>query len=147
MKTLKEIVIEQKCRKGAAAGTTKNGAYWVAGECVTRRCGGDGIGNNAPDVTWTLELRHYRDGAVRATMHRDAHHQNGRWGGAGDWYYGIDAILSAETIEDVIVEMRAGVHDRDTGETLPVLGRDLSELRDMLAAWGMPNAAPSPDEG
>jgi hypothetical protein len=131
MKTLKEIVIERKCRRGQADGTTRNGAYWVAAECVTRK--------------WTLELRHHRDGVVRATMCKHAWHQDGAYSGGGDWYYGIDAVLGATTVEDVIVSLKAGVRDKETGDTMHVYGY-AAEIEDVLTALGLPLAAPAPDE-
>ena len=44
MKTLKELVIKQRCRKGESHAKTKDGAFWLATpEVKMRSYGGDGF--------------------------------------------------------------------------------------------------------
>lgn len=142
MKTLKEAVEAEQCRKGKADGTTKRGAYWLATDpIIIRRSGGDGIGQSSADVTWTLELRHYRSGEVRPVIHRDAWHQNGSWSGAGDDYYGRQDIGGAGTIEEVVVRLKNGV-----GDEACYSDKRYDDLRDALLAIGMTESIPGPDE-
>src|SRR5690606_1635651 len=97
MTTIRDQVVARKCRVGKAAGTTKHGAYWLACDPITlRRTGGDGIGNNGPAVTYWLELRHYRSGLVQASIHRDAWHQNGSYGGSGDSWETLDSVADGQ---------------------------------------------------
>jgi len=148
MGTLKEAVELTKCRTGKADGTTKRGAYWLACDpIILRRAGGDGIGQSAADITWTLELRHFRGGEVRPTLHKDASHQNGAHGGAGDWYYGMEGLLDCGTVEEVVVALKAGVKlGRDDMDTC-YSDRCFDKVRGALVALGFPEAAPGPDEG
>jgi hypothetical protein len=144
MKTLKEIIIERKCRKGAAAGTTKRGAYWLACEpIITREAGGDGIGQNAPDITDSIELRHFRDDNVRAVIHRDAWHQNGAHGGAGDGWMDASGVLNCSTIEEVLVVLKGTALAES-----PVVNQYSADktLIPALRELGLPDAAPGPDE-
>jgi hypothetical protein len=105
--TIREAIEQAHCRRGKAAGTTKDGAYWLACEPIMiRRAGGDGIGNNDADRTNYLELRHYRDGAARARVHVDAYHQNGGRGGGGDWWTNADCVLDATSAEACIVALK-----------------------------------------
>jgi hypothetical protein len=140
--TLREAVEHSKCRKGKAVGTTKRGAYWLAGDIKIRSCGGDGVGQNAPDVKWWLELRYYRSGEVRPTLMRQAWHQNGEYGGSGDIYFGRPALCDCTTIEEVVVNLKTGVEEWGT-----CYGDDwYSDVRDALVALGMTEASPSPDD-
>ena len=69
MKTLKEIIVETKCRKGESDGTTKQGAFWFAcDEILIRSFGGDGVGQSSTDLRNYLQLRHYRNGEVKAVV-------------------------------------------------------------------------------
>lgn len=149
MKTLKELVIEAKCRKGEAHGTTKRGAYWCPfmpdGKAQyfsrTASRGGDGIGNNAADVRVGLDLRHFRDGTVSAVLVRESWHQNY---GTSKETTNADQLLSCATAEEVIVALRGIELINDSG---PALGKGC--IDDVIAdcvAIGMPKAAPAPDE-
>ena len=141
MKTLKECIESVKCRKGAAAGTTKRGAYWLACEPIEiRRYGGDGIGNSGADCTNYLELRHYRSGEVAAILHGDYWHQNGA--GPDDWEQ-VPALLACTTIEFVIVTLK-GVSFQDQAHVFSDSKAD--KLTDALAAIGMAEQDPSPDQ-
>lgn len=112
MKTLKDAIVAAKCRKGKADGINIAGAYWLAtNPIIVRRSGGDGIGQSSADVTWTLELRHYRNGEVRPTLHRSAWHQNGERSGAGDDYYPRPSIINALCIEEIVVDLKSGAGD------------------------------------
>ena len=141
LKTLKDLVIEKKCRKGPSAGATAGGAYWEALTVITRRCGGDGFGQSAPDITWRLFLRHLRDGTVQATLRHYRWHQNGEYSGGGSSYYGVDAVLGCTTAEEVLVLLHGVVG----GEHECVLTDD-DKVTEALVAFGLPRAAPAPDE-
>ncbi len=144
MKTLKELIADRKCRKGAAAGTTKRGAYWLACEPIKiRSYGGDGIGQSAPDIDHHLELRHYRSGEIRAMVCRNARHQNS----GTSTRYSPAELLDCTTSEQVIVALKGSQVE---------CGYDYSEhaysdyfadsLTKTLAALGMPDSEPAPDE-
>jgi hypothetical protein len=143
MKTLKDIIIEKHIRTGKAWSTTKHGAYWcLTGEdwfCKLRRAGGDGIGASEADITYWLDFRHFRDGAVRAVICKEGWHQN-----SGTYKAWIDAdkILSACTSEDVDVALKSISHDGD-----PVYSTyQTKELNEKLAALGIPESLPAPDD-
>ena len=145
MKTLKDLVIEQKCRKGESHAKTKDGAFWLAApEVQIRSYGGDGIGNNGSDRTQHLQLRHYRSGEVKAYAHFHSWHQNY---GSSDRYTSLD-ILGCTTIEDVIAsllttKMRS---DYDSDGDSVYSSYNENDLTDALAALGMVVALPAPDE-
>ena len=136
MKTLKEIVEDLHVRKGKSNGVTKRGAFWLAcDEIMLRRSGGDGIGQNSPDVTHYLQIRHYRDGAVRPVIRRHAWHQNGTYSGSGDNFTAVAEIVEATTVEQIAaILMGYSAHNP---------GHD--GLMTALAALGMPAAEPAPD--
>lgn len=143
MTTLREAVELTKCRKGKSVGTTKRGAYWLACDpIVVRRAGGDGIGQSAPDITWTLELRHFRGGEVRPTAHEEACHQNGSYSGAGDQYFAMAALGECASVEEVIVALKGGVKDQEACYS----DRCYDRLRDSLVSLGLPESAPGPDD-
>jgi len=143
---MKNCIENSKCRRGTADGTTKSGAYWFACDAIKLRCaGGDGIGQSGADITFWLELRHYRSGECRAVIHRNAWHQNGCYGGGGDCYTQMPAILVCATVEDVIVALKAGIDDGYGRETCY---SDYHEetLTAALTALGLPATAPAPDD-
>lgn len=145
MKTLAQLIEATKCRRGKSAGITKNGAYWLACEPIEiNSTGGDGIGNNAPNTHHYLILRHFRDGAVRPQIKRDAWHQNGAFSGDGVDYMGADHLASCTTIEDIIVALKAIRYRLDISER--VYGGDEKPLVEALGALGMPYSMPAPDE-
>lgn len=141
MKTLKQCVIDKKCRKGAANGTTKRGAFWLACEPIKiRSYGGDGIGNNAADCTHFLQLRHYRDGEVLAIIHGNYWHQGVS---APDEFVCCDDILECTTVEAVIVALK--------GEQMPGGNSVFSDyftgnLTCSLTELGLVENEPAPDE-
>ncbi len=144
MKTLKEIIEALRCRKGQAVGTTKLGAYWLAVPPIKiRSYGGDGIGNNGARVEHLLELRCYRSGEVKATIHVDAQHQNGSHGGAGDWWSDCSDILSSATVEEAIVALKCVTVDSGANAYSDGFKDRLTEA---LTALGMPLSAPPPDD-
>lgn len=139
MKTLKELIIETKCRRGKSAGTTKRGAYWEASESIMiRNYGGDGIGNNSTDWKNFLELRHYRSGEVQAVVNYHGWHQNR---GTTDRYRSVP-ILDCATVEDVIVVLK-GVNCEDEAAYSDSFE---DRLTAGLAALGMAECEPAPDE-
>jgi len=140
MKTLQDLIIAAKCRKGAAAGTTKKGAYWLACEPIKIRCfGGDGIGQSSPDLTNSLKLRHFRDGDVQTTVEFSSWHQN--YGGRSASYVGVPEIAVCETIEEVIVALKS------CGTEVSAYSDKMEDnLIEKLTALGLPASAPAPDE-
>lgn len=142
-KTLADCIRALRCRKGPADGTTKDGAFWLAHEeeIVLRRAGGDGIGQSAPDITYYLVLRHYRDGAVRAKVMEKAYHQNGTH---IDWYE-ISALPECTTIEEAEVVLRRPV-PTEHAEICAYSGNHRADIAAALTALGLPEADPSPDE-
>lgn len=136
-KTLSFCVEAARCRKGKAAGTTKRGAYWLACEpIILRRAGGDGIGQSAPGITWRLELRHFRGGEVRPTLHREGWHQNG----SSDDYYGRPELATTRTVEEVIVILKAGANNETCYSDYYV-----DKLTAALVDLGLPESEPGPD--
>ena len=139
MLTLKNCVEAAKCRKGPAKGTTKRGAYWLAHKPIKiRRAGGDGIGNSGADLTFTLELRHFRGGEVRSTIHCAAYHQNGDH----DSYESLD-LGDCSSVEQVIVRLKG--HSFCDGDACY---SDFFEdtLTAALVELGLPEREPAPDE-
>lgn len=143
MKTLKDLLIARKIRKGTAHGTTKRGAFWLLEgkdrATKIRRAGGHGIGNNSSDVTYWLDLRHYRSGEVSAVVDVESWHQNY---GLKHHYIRANEVLNCSTVEEVIVTLK-GISDEDS----PVYS-DLqsTELTKTLVDLGLPLSVPSPDE-
>jgi len=146
--TLRESIENAKCRKGKAVDITSQGAYWLAHDVdgiKIKRAGGDGIGQSGPGITIYLELRHYRNGKIKAKILRDAWHQNGSYGGAGQNWYNADHILAAETAEDVL----AGLYKPISGEYdsfVPLSPNYEDALTEVLAGLGLPLCLPSPDD-
>jgi hypothetical protein len=143
MKTLKDLIISARFRKGTAHGTTKRGAYWTQNEdnyfCCTRRAGGEGIGQSGPDIKYGLDFRHFRSGEVHAVIVCEAYHQNT---GKSEITVNSDGLLGATTAEDVIIALK-GI-DMDGN---PVLSKSREEeLTQELVRFGLPACAPAPDE-
>jgi len=137
MKTLKEVIVESKCRKGPSAGTTKRGAFWLFVEPTKiRRYGGDGIGQSGADCTNYLELRHYRDGTVAAVIHGHYWRQNGS---APDDWLRCDSLLECTSIEQLIVALK-GLSFADGSHVFS------DDFADKLGMLGLPEAEPAPDE-
>lgn len=140
--TLQTLILSAKCRKGAAAGTTKKGACWLACEPITiRRSGGDGIGNSGPDCTTYLQLRHFRDGSIAATVNYNSWHQNH---GMSNSYQAAPEVLAAQSIEEVIAALKGTGYDGQ-----PAISNYFADDGDTfaaLSALGLPQALPSPDD-
>ncbi len=140
MSTIKELVESKKCRTGKAAGTTKRGAYWIAvGPVLLRDYGGDGIGNNSPDMKNYLYLRHYRSEEVQATVCCESWHQNT---GDREQWESFPELLDCETVEDVIVALKSW-RFFDSPVYSDVFESNVTEA---MTDLGLPLAAPSPDE-
>jgi hypothetical protein len=103
--------------------------------------GGDGIGNNAGSQRSHLHLRHYRSGHVDAVVRITSWHQN-RGDSVQD--VSVQAILDASTVAEVIQGLIAA-----EAETFRALYYDgfADDLTKWLGGLGIPDAAPSPDEG
>lgn len=141
--TLRAIIEKSKCRKGKAAGTTKKGAYWIAAAIPTRSFGGDGIGCNAADQEYILELRHFRDGQTQPVLHYDSWHQNI---GKIHKYTPAPKLLDLTTIEQIIVALK-GIR-ADNGWCMEAVYSDRKEEKftATLVALGMAEMEPAPDE-
>ena len=142
MKTLKELVIAAKCRKGKSTGITKRGAFWLACEEIRiRSFGGDGIGNSSSDLRNYLQLRHYRDGTVGAVVRCNAWHQGD---GDSSSYRKVSDVLSCTTTEEVIAVLK---RTNEWHENASVYSDTHEErLTKALAAMGLPASAPAPDD-
>lgn len=139
MKTLKELIVATKCRKGPADGTTKRGAFWFATDPITiRSYGGDGVGESEASRKNKLHLRHYRDGTVAALVNYHSWHQDD---GTSDAYRPA-AILDCATVEEVVVVLK-GMSDDDTAAYSDF---NLSGLTTSLMALGLAETVPSPDD-
>lgn len=137
--TIQDAVIAAKCRKGPAADTTKKGAYWLALDQKTKGSGGDGIGQSSADVTFCLQLRHFRDGTVTAGVRRSSWHQNH---GSSYSYIPTPSVLGCQTAEDVIVILKGTSEGCE--HVLSTYFED--EVVTSLANLGIPAALPAPDE-
>lgn len=148
MNTLKDLIISKKIRKGKAHGITKHGAFWTPSGAndffvVLRSAGGDGIGQNAPDVTYYLDFRHYRNGQVSAKVCRKAWHQNGEYSGAGTSWLDVSEILNAQSVEEVIAILKG--KDLD-GSAIISDQYARNDLTPALIAFGLVESLPAPDE-
>jgi hypothetical protein len=140
---LKTCIEAAKCRKGYAANTTNRGAYWLACPRIKlRRAGGDGIGQSSADLTYWLNLRHYRSGECAAVIQAESYHQDGSYRA----FHSLPSLLDAATTEDVIVILKAGIRDA-TGE-YDTCYSDLCHdiLATALGELGLPYEAAAPDE-
>ena len=143
MKTMKECVEALKCRTGKAAGTTKDGTYWLAGdEVLIHSCGGDGIGQSAPDVDYYFALRHYRTGEVRAVVRRYVWHQNS--GDKND--YRKVPVMECSNVEQVVVELKKGLDFDGYDDATVYSDGKYDGLKDFLLSIGMLESEPGPDE-
>ena len=150
MKTISEIIIASKCRKGGADGTTVDGAYWVcppspvAGnvglKTMIRSHGGDGIGQSRANCHNYLELRHYRGGKVEAVVIEKSWHQN-----CGDeqTVVAADAVLAATTTEEMEVALLALTDEYDNNYYSQSMRANLDQLAELI---GLPSSLPAPDE-
>lgn len=139
MKRLEELIVAAKCRKGTSAGTTKQGAFWLAcTPTLIRSFGGDGIGQASTDWRNYLQLRHYRNGEVKAVVNYHGWHQNQ---GTSDSYRTVQ-ILDCTSIEDVIVILKGVIHNETSAYS--DWGKD--NLTAALSELGMIESAPAPDE-
>lgn len=143
MNTIKDIVVAKKIRKGPAHGTTKRGAFWLLfgkdNGLRLRGAGGDGVGHSAPDITYWLDLRHYRDGRVSAVIDVESWHQNT---GHHHRYIRADQVLSCATVEEVVVALK-GISD-DCSAVYS--DNRFDTLVEALTRLGLPVSAPAPDD-
>lgn len=142
MKTLVQLVEATKCRKGKADGTTKKGAFWLAAEIMTRSFGGDGIGQSAADMDYSLQLRHFRNGAVTTVMHYHAWHQNS---GTVHAYHPAN-VGDCKTVEEVIVALKGMKVGSGYYPENVYSDRFEEKLTAALVAIGMSEMEPAPDE-
>lgn len=149
MKTLKELIINTKCRKGKSRAIDKRGAFWLAHpEIEIRSWGGDGVGQARPSCTNFLELRHYRDGTVVACVTFQRWHQNT---GTTEYVRTVDEILSCTDIESVVVALKNVPNERlypESEDYFPDLYSDSKHvyLSSALIGLGLSEAPQPPDE-
>ena len=150
MKTLSDIIIDSKCRKGGADGITAAGAYWlcpqskIAGNrgvpTLIRSYGGEGIGNSRADLRHYLELRHYRGGKVSAVVVATSWHQNS---GTQETETEINSVLTSTSTE----ELESALLALEDQNGQPVYTKFCSEKLAALAELiGLPDSAPAPDD-
>jgi len=139
MRTLKELIISARCRKGPAAGIDGSGEWWQAGATIkTSGHGGDGVGNSAPSVRCDLQMRHYRNGTVVVGVLVERWHQN--TGTRTEWVP-MPGIEESQTTADVVASLRRW------NEHQTVLREFCrSGLTDELGQFGLLAHAPAPDE-
>ena len=139
MRTLKELIVAARCRKGAAAGIDGAGEWWQAGPTVrVARSGGDGVGHNGPSVRCDLQMRHYRTGSVVVGVLVERWHQN--VGTRSEWMP-LPGIEDAQTGAEVVAFLLGWDGD------FPVLSDWCqSYVLDELSQFGLLASAPAPDE-
>lgn len=143
MKTLKDIAIERKSRKGAARATTPDGAYWLPIRVKLMAAGGDGIGQSAASHQYYLTVRHYRSGDVRAYVEDEGYHQNN-----GSWTVRTrcSEVLDATNHEELLIALKKSHFDPDDGEPYRVRVSELGEARLEKEIPELPDSPPAPDE-
>ena len=149
MKTISEIIIDSKCRKGGADGTTVDGAFWVCPaspiignlglKTLIRSFGGDGVGQSRADLRNYLELRHYRGGKVQAVVLCNSWHQNY---GNSHTVVAADSVLAATTTEELEVALMV-LNGEDNNYYSESMRSNLDELAETI---GLPESLPAPDE-
>jgi hypothetical protein len=103
MKTLEDLIIEAKCRSGKPYEISEDGAYWLYTDRITlKRTGGDGIGQSTADISYILELRHYRNDDVRAIIIVELWHENY---GKKTEEINADSVLSCTCVEELIIAL------------------------------------------
>ena len=141
MRTLKELIVAARCRKGEPAGIDAAGEWWQAGSTVkSARSGGDGIGNSAPSVRCDLQMRHYRTGSVVVGVLVERWHQN--VGTRSEWVP-LPGIEESQTSADVVSFLMRWNECRG----LTVLSAWCQNyVVEELGGFGLPASAPGPDE-
>lgn len=143
-KTLGELIVARRCRKGAAIGISPRGAYWHPAKPVTiNRAGGDGVGNSACDLTMKLELRNYRSGLVEVVVRVESWHQNTSSRTRVVLNNDLRQVLQATTAEDVIATL-LGLGDGHNGPLYS--DRFEADLIAWLGGLGLPACLPAPDD-
>jgi hypothetical protein len=139
--TLKDLTIAKKSRKGEPDGRNKRGAYWTTLSVKTAGFGGDGIGQNAPDIDWFFEIRHYRDGRVQSILRRHSWHQNT---GTNNDYADASKAVDMDTIEDVL-DYLASLGEGDYEERYYVDSYHREDVTKAIEEFGLGHAK-APDE-
>lgn len=103
-----------------------------------RSYGGNGVGQSATDWNNSLQLRHYRNGDVKAYVHQHGWHQNH---GTSNEFAAV-SILDCRTVEEVIMVLKGARVDE-----VPAYGSNFQDdLTKKLVDFGMAEALPAPDE-
>ena len=140
--TLKQIIIDRKTRKGESTKITKDGAYWQTSVKFDGG-GGDGIGCSGAEVGWYLEVRHYRDGHLRAYINRYTWHQNE---GSTNTRTRADDLLECRTQEELIANMQKHSISDDYRGNEPVEVGGWGRGKIAKALPELPDSEKSPDE-
>jgi len=143
LKTLKEIAIARKSRKGPADKITQDGAYWLAVEIEIDSGGGGGIGQSGAQVSYLLQVRHYRDGDIRAYITRKTWHQND---GGNNRRTRADDLLDCSTIEELITAMQQHEIESDYCENYKIAVSDYGHKTMITNLPELPESLPAPDE-
>lgn len=150
--TLNNLIEKQKCRKGEITGTTKDGRFWMACDPVIIKDSGNGW--DAPEITFSLHLRHFENGKIEAVVRLKSrcNRNNLSW----DHDYSIPALLKCSSIEDVAVELKKGIktmegYDKDRGHPTELIKECFMEyfyknLASSLTKLGVSKSRPSPDD-
>ena len=141
-KTLRDIIIARKTRKGEADNITKDGAYWETAINL-QNGGGNGIGNNGSSVTHYLEVRHYRNGELRGYLNRHLWHQND---GTTHQRTRADNLLDCSTIEELIQTAKKHKIESVYDDSYEIEISNEGEKRLCEGLPEMPASEPAPDE-
>ena len=143
LKTLREIAIARKSRKGPADKITQDGAYWLAVEIEIDSGGGGGIGQSGAQVSYLLQVRHYRSGDIRAYITRKTWHQND---GGNNRRTRADDLLDCSTIEDLITAMQQHEIESDYCENYKIAVSGYGHKTMITNLSELPESLPAPDE-
>ena len=150
--TLKTIINEQKCRTGEIGGMTADGRFWLPVVPVLLKSTGNGW--DAPEIEFQLELRHFENDKITATVvESGADNRNSlRW----EREYPLPALLKCSTVQDVCVELKKGIKTMEgwckySSQPAELIKECHSEggfknLSFSLAKLGLLASRPGPDE-
>lgn len=139
-KTLNELLVAQKARKGKSTGVTKRGAFWLVIKPIKiRSYGGDGIGQSRHSLWHNLEFQHFRNGEMDAKIVVNSWHQND---GDNSQTFDVSEILDVTNVEDLIAMLKG----KECGETHAYSDRYEADLTSSMRSLGLSDFPPGPDE-
>jgi len=143
MKTLKDIALARKARKGPAEAVTKDGAYWLPVSVNINVAGGDGIGQSDASRNTYLNIRHYRSGELGGYIEQTTWHQNT---GSSTLRTSCSAALGVTNHEDLLIVLRKAEFDTDHDMNIEVEVSDRGIARLLKEIPELPAAPKAPDE-